>query len=487
MFAAHRVKPQPGDQVEMETANAHSLFRPLAGPPTLLIRLFVAGVVAEAAFLTLALLPAPSPSVTVLLAATAFAGYGFAALPRGGAAAADPRLVLGFAALFRLTLLFTPPMLSDDVNRYLWDGRVQAEAINPYRHPPASSQLDGIDDQLRAGINNPEIPTIYPPASQILFLTVAFVSPTVPMMKAALILFEFLGILILWRIVKRLNRSPAALLLYAWNPLAVIEVSGNGHNDPLGVCFLLLAVLLILQNRSGLSIAALGGSVGAKLGSAALLPFFFATGGRRGHVVRIASQLAIFCGVVGLLYLPYLSAGRSLWTGLRAYSDRWRGNDFGFSLILGLVERWDLTDALKRGLEAIWWGDGDSPILQFLYRHVHPVDQAKVAVGMILVVVLVTLLRRHDLDLPGRIFVFLGWALLLTPILHPWYVLWILPFAALYGSAGWILFSALVLLAYLPRVAGTEGITPLRLAEYLPLLVLLVIQYYRNWRSGDPV
>ena len=58
-------------------------------------------------------------------------------------------LIIGlvFAALFRLSILFSPPYLSDDLYRYVWDGRVQAAGINPYRYIPADQSLVGLRDE----------------------------------------------------------------------------------------------------------------------------------------------------------------------------------------------------------------------------------------------------------------------------------------------------------------------------------------------------
>src|SRR5687767_1762069 len=74
-------------------------------------------------------------------------------------------IVIVFAALFRLSLLFAPPFLSDDIYRYVWDGRVQAAGINPYRHIPADPVLADLrDDKIYPKINRRDYaPTMYPP------------------------------------------------------------------------------------------------------------------------------------------------------------------------------------------------------------------------------------------------------------------------------------------------------------------------------------
>ncbi len=78
-----------------------------------------------------------------------------------------------FALLFRAVLVPEPPYLSDDAYRYLWDGQVQLRGLNPYRHAPAAEAVAGLDDALRARVNHPGVPTIYPPLAQLAFLAAA--------------------------------------------------------------------------------------------------------------------------------------------------------------------------------------------------------------------------------------------------------------------------------------------------------------------------
>ena len=82
-------------------------------------------------------------------------------------------VVLLFALAFRASLAFVPASLSDDLHRYVWDGRVQAAGINPYRYAPADDRLRFLRDEGWKAINHREIQTIYPPASEWIFLAAA--------------------------------------------------------------------------------------------------------------------------------------------------------------------------------------------------------------------------------------------------------------------------------------------------------------------------
>ena len=87
-------------------------------------------------------------------------------------------LLVLFAAAFRLSVLFAPPALSDDIYRYIWDGRVQAAGINPYRHIPAADALGFLRDaDVYPNINRRDYaPTIYPPLAQMIFFGATRVS-----------------------------------------------------------------------------------------------------------------------------------------------------------------------------------------------------------------------------------------------------------------------------------------------------------------------
>ena len=99
---------------------------------------------------------------------------------------------LGVAALLRLTLLFLPPYLSDDVFRYVWDGMVQGAGVNPYRYIPNDPALAALRDAaIWPNVNRGDYaPTIYPPVAQILFFLITRVSAGVTTMKLAWVACE---------------------------------------------------------------------------------------------------------------------------------------------------------------------------------------------------------------------------------------------------------------------------------------------------------
>ncbi len=410
-----------------------------------------------AGYLALALAGDLRARIGLVLAVQAalFAVYLAAALLALRARDGAPRLgaIAGAALLFRLALLPAPPTLSDDVYRYVWEGRLQLRGINPYLHAPSDPDLASYRDRVYEGINNKELPAIYPPLMQWAFALGALAGGSVTAMKALMVAADMGVVALLARLLRARGLDPRRVVLYAWNPLAVVEVAGSGHNDPLAVCLLLAATLGIIGNRRVLSMTALAGAALGKVFPLALLPLF--AGRVRWKHLLVPPALAALC------YLPYLPAGANLWHSGRAYAERWRFNDSVFGGAVLLAEGSGLPGPLKRAFDAREW-----PSL-----YTQPDMLARGATALALVVVLAVLAlraRRRPDGLERAIFLFTGWCLILAPTLHPWYLLWILPWMAVYPSPAWIALSATAALAYVPG-------GPPRLLEYAPFYLLLAV------------
>src|SRR5215216_4865424 len=162
-------------------------------------------------------------------------------------------IAIAFAIVFRLSILFAPPYLSDDIYRYVWDGRVQAAGINPYRYTPAAPELAQLrDDAIYPKINRRDwARTIYPPVAQLVFFLTTRISESVVWMKATMVGFELVTIWAVVQLLTLLRRPRQLLLMYAWHPLVVWEFAGSGHVDAIAIGFIALA-FLAWQRRSNL-------------------------------------------------------------------------------------------------------------------------------------------------------------------------------------------------------------------------------------------
>lgn len=250
-------------------------------------------------------------------------------------------LVLGFALLFRLTVLWAPPHQSEDVYRYLWDARVASAGINPYAAAPNAPELEKLrDTQIYPMINSKPYITAYPPASQILFrIGYSIFGFNIVAMKAIFSLFEFLSLLLAWRILRLWGRSPQTLLLMAWNPFFIFEFSHSGHSDSASMFCMLLAVYLLSKNRKTWAMASYAGAVLAKLHPALWFPLFVRHTGWKpvwaGLATGLGGILLYFSLESWVHYLKSLSLYFRLfefnasihylirWIGHAAYQESW--------------------------------------------------------------------------------------------------------------------------------------------------------------------
>src|ERR1044072_907688 len=212
-------------------------------------------------------------------------------------------IAVAFAIVFRLTILFAPPYLSDDVYRYVWDGRVQAAGINPYRYIPAAPELVQLrDDTIYPKINRRDYAhTIYPPVAQLVFLLTTRISESVIWMKLTMVAFEMIAIWAIAQLLNFLGRPRQLLLLYAWHPLVVWEFAGSGHVDAIAICFMALA-FLAWQRKSDLGAGfMLACATLTKLFPLVLIPAMLKQG--RWKI------MPVFVVTIVVGYLAYLSVG----------------------------------------------------------------------------------------------------------------------------------------------------------------------------------
>jgi hypothetical protein len=395
----------------------------------------------------------PFPAMAVW--ASAFAVYAIAARVHSQQPAGQAAVwTIGIA--MRLLMLPLLPYYSDDIYRYLWDGWVQTQGVNPFLHAPSDPALEPLRTAWHGLINHPTVPTIYPPAAQMTFRLLAWIAPAIGLFKAAWIVLDLVVAAVLCRLAGA--RSRLALLLYLWSPLLILEIAWSGHLEPLGLLPMLAALVLLgsvagrrgetagrQRDRAGWQRGALGGMLlglgaGVKFAPAAVFPALY----RRHGVPALLAAVSVPI----LLYIPYADAGAGLFAGLQAYAESWEFNAGPYALLANLV------NLLPGSL----------------------VQPRQVALAIVVTVALCAALRRWTVQ--RALFWTIGAALLVSPTLHPWYVVWILPFAILAGSRAWLLFSGLVFLSYWGRDAYHEtGVwtqpTWLTLLIWVPFLALL--------------
>ncbi len=223
-------------------------------------------------------------------------------------------ILLG-AVLMRAIVLPTQPLLSTDLYRYVWDGKVQVAGINPYRYIPDAPELKFLrDDFMFPRINRGSYAhTIYPPTAELVYFLAAWASPTYVGIKAAMVGFEILAVAAMLQLIGRAGLPRERILIYAWNPLTVWEFAGNGHVDAVAIGLLALTMLVYLRGARILTGALLGAAILVKFLPVALFPAFWRRWDWRMPAACVAALL--------LLYLPYyLGVGTAVFGFLPNYA-----------------------------------------------------------------------------------------------------------------------------------------------------------------------
>ncbi len=174
-------------------------------------------------------------------------GYSIRVRGLGGTPEPDNFYLLA-GVLFRVILLLAPPNLSDDYARFVWDGRLLAHGFNPYLYLPRNllgtdiAQVANLDSNLFNRLNSPDYYTVYPPLNQLFFGMAAWLggsdlAQSVIWLRVPILLAEIGTIVLLPKLLKRLGHNPNYALIYALNPLAILELTGNIHFEGVVIFF----------------------------------------------------------------------------------------------------------------------------------------------------------------------------------------------------------------------------------------------------------
>jgi hypothetical protein len=366
-------------------------------------------------------------------------------------------LILGVAIGLRAYVLLFDPLLSSDIYRYVWDGKVQATGINPYRYVPADPALASLrDGTIFPHINRATTAvTIYPPVAQFFFLIVTRIGENVTVMRLALVGCEAVTVAIIALFLRRMNRPVTRVVAYLWHPLPLWEIASSGHVDALMLALMLLGLWIALSGHALRGAALIAFSVLVKPYVAPVLAGIWRPWDLKMPLVVIA--------IITLCYLPYLSVGWGVLGFLTQGYLREEGISAGNDL-------WPL---------ALWR-------LGFGEHHGDVVFYVATA-ALVLLFAGLAVARRGDRPIASRL-ADINRLLLLTLLLlspnYPWYFLAVTPFVALCGSLpNWFVSIAALLLTeqldwdfYIPRMM-TKSI----------LFGGLVLAWaFATWRSRVP-
>jgi hypothetical protein len=353
--------------------------------------------------------------------------------------------IIVVALLVRLSFISGSPIGSEDAYRYIWDGKVQANGINPYLYTAHDARLDSLHSPLLpAAMNHADLKTIYFPLSQWIFYSCYQLSGEALWgYKAVLLIAEIGSVAALFFFLSMLNIPRKYVLLYALCPLPIIEFAVDAHLDAAGLPLFLFSLLFYLKQRKILSYVLLGLSISIKPVGLILLPamFFFEKGWRNK-----LSALLVPLMTVGVQFLPYVFTSNPFET-LFSFTKDWSFNGVVFEVVYSYFQDNQLSRLFCAALLGI-------SILLLNFRRK---DFLETAYFSLLVL------------------------MLLSPVVHPWYVAWVavlLPVVRRWSGialAAGVSLTSFTVMNY--RLTGNWEQYPVIMAvEYLPMILFLAAE-----------
>jgi hypothetical protein len=350
---------------------------------------------------------------------------------------------LALAALWHVLFLRMPPGSDDDIHRYVWDGRVQRLGYDPYLLVPSDPALAGLHTPETRTLNNPDLPSPYPPGAQLFFRAVTAIRESTFALKVAFVLCDFAIVVLLLDILRNTGQGRHWVLAYAWHPLLAIEVAGSGHIDILGALLLVVSAAALVRRRRAIAAAAFGLAVAVKLLPIVLLPLYWKR-------VRVR-DVALAAAVLGIVYVPFLNHGRLPFGSLGVYVHSFRFNDPVFArlervaapeVIAGLAVLAGLLTAIWMRIRSAQWSSG---------AFAWPMTAS----------------------------------LLCAPVVYPWYMLWLVPFVGSISTLPIMIWTLSIMSTYYVwylRALGRLWITPdwIMVLEYGSVAIAAAILLLRR-------
>lgn len=371
-------------------------------------------------------------------------------------------------------LLFSIPNLSDDFYRFIWDGRLLASGYHPFAEVPAyyiihNLAIPGINEDLFQKLNSPDYFTIYPPLAQFIFWLSVKLAPhsingSVFVMKLVIFLSEIGTLVVIKKLLVHFRLPVSRVLLYALNPLVILELSGNIHLEAVLIFFLLLSLLLLIREKLILSGIAIAMAICVKLIPLIFLPALLPRLGWKKAFILYAT-----IGIVAIvLFLPLLD--RSILLGFQhSLAYYFRKFEFNASIYY-LVREWG------------YW-----------YYGYNIIQMAGWQLGLLsaLIILIISFKRRRgieDLVVDRRLPITFMFALLsyflFTTTLHPWYITTLFALSIFTAFRFALLWTAMIFLTYAGySINGFQENLWLIAIEYISVLGYLAFELL--WRRKE--
>ncbi|QSE97471.1 hypothetical protein [Fulvivirga lutea] len=377
--------------------------------------------------------------------------------------------LLGLAFLVRFLLVFAFPSLSDDIYRFIWDGRLLNAGIHPFSEVPSfymisGNEMAGLDQSLYTKLNSPEYFTIYPPFAQFIYWVSTLATDSIYIsniiIKSLIFLAEVGSIIIGLKLLERYKLQKRNILMYALNPLVILELTGNVHFEAFMIFFLLLSVYLMHQYaivKSGFYMAA---SIASKLIPVIFLPLFL----RRLKLAPLIRWYAAILVFSLLFFIPLFQS------------------DFvhGMGESLGLYfQKFEFNASIYYIIREIgYWFKG--------YNIIGTAGKF-LALASFLSIMGISLFYRKNANIFELMMLALTVYLLLSTTVHPWYVTTILMVSIFTKFRFTIVWSLLIFFTYIGYTeTGFQENMLIVILEYVVIVTILIDELYEVSKNRTP-
>ena len=337
--------------------------------------------------------------------------------------------LLGISILYRLFFILSIPSLSDDYFRFIWDGQLMLNGINPFDLLPTQVSIEFPNKaELLAGMNSPNYYTVYPPIAQIAYFLSTWISPnsilgSIIVMRSIILAAEVGVILLLPKLLRQLNMNPLNSLWYSLNPLVIIELTGNLHFEGIVLFFFLLAIYLLALNKEKLSAVAWAFAAATKLIPIFFLPIVI----RKLSLKKAIIFYTIFGAIFIALWIPFYNSTLlpHFLQSISLYSKTFEFNASTYYIIRAI------------GFETIGWN---------IIETAGPWLARITYLG-----ILIILLKKKIISWNGfftALLFAMSWYYLLALLVHPWYSITLVFLAVFTRFRYPMLWSFLAVLSY---------------------------------------
>ena len=340
------------------------------------------------------------------------------------------------AILLRFASAFIMPSLSDDVYRFIWDGQLIVNGQNPLLTTPDSylSALSNSNEkylylkELHSLINHPQFYTCYPPLMQGVFTVAAFfggssIFISIVIIKLIVALSDCVAVYFIVKILKKINADVKLVVLYALNPLVIIEGAGNAHFEVMQVALLVISIYLILQYQYNIAAVFWGLAIVTKLLPLLLLPLIVRLLGFKKGILFSLITVAVSV----LLFLPFIATGsiNGFAKSLNLYFQ-----NFEFNASIYYIAR-----------EVGWWFKG--------YNYISFIGPFLMLIFLLIYAAIFFVKRKlsfNKFTLYSLIILSLYYFFATT--VHPWYIINLLPFALMANKKYAFVWMGIAFLSY---------------------------------------